>query len=620
MAVDPSASSADGPRESGPGPGPRSDTLRFAPAPPAAEAVDARTLVVVLDTTWAGPASPNVIGLRELVAGILAERDLIAEAYAGLDGWADAAGMVTALTIEGTSFWYGTRLEFWMWLLDELLWLAVVDASLRAAPGAAAVECANGTDAGLVEAAGLVARRDGLAFRDETAPVAAAPATALAADRPTAKRRGPGRSLLGRIRWRVWPPRLERRRRSSRRRLARLAGEGGRPLVVVQAHVRQRIETATGRRDLNPYIGPVAERLRGTRLDPVEIDIRGKLADVDTWSRLRAPDGKRSLPFDIIDTEEPAISRTEAQAQADAIADRIAAGSTPLVAAGVDLGPALTTKVATRTRRTAYLALHDVPRIRAVLRRLKPAGILLADEYHRQDWLAAAAAEGIPSVAIQHGVIYRWHTGYIHQSRPAALRLPDRTYVFGPWERDLLTTVSAYRPDEVRVGGSPRLDLVDPRPVDREAVRRELGVASGDRLVVLSGTWGRMYRRFHYPIALADLFRQPASRIHLVVKLHPSERDEGPYRRIIEAPRDGRRLRAAPDQHRAVDRPVPAPGRGRCPPRHPLDAAHRGRGHRDAEPPRDGPRGERPAGIRRCRRRDPGPQPRRPRGGPRRAA
>ena len=43
-----------------------------------------------------------------------------------------------------------------------------------------------------------------------------------------------------------------------------------------------------------------------------------------------------------------------------------------------------------------------------------------------------------------------------------------------------------------------------------------------------------MYRRFHYPIALARLFARPLERVHLVIKLHPSERDEGPYRRIVE--------------------------------------------------------------------------------------
>jgi hypothetical protein len=216
------------------------------------------------------------------------------------------------------------------------------------------------------------------------------------------------------------------------------------------------------------------------------------------------------------------------------MAAAIRAIDTPLVVAGVDLGPQLVATIAARAAGTMARRIGDVRRIRALLRRVHPAGILLADEYHRQDWLAAAGAESVPVAAVQHGVIYRWHTGYAHASRPDALRLADRTYVFGSWERDLLTTASVYRPEEVVVGGSPRLALVDPAEVDPAALRAELGVAPGERMVVLSGTWGPMYRRFHYPIALARLFDRPLDRVHLVVKLHPSEKDEGPYRRIVE--------------------------------------------------------------------------------------
>ena len=59
-------------------------------------------------------------------------------------------------------------------------------------------------------------------------------------------------------------------------------------------------------------------------------------------------------------------------------------------------------------------------------------------------------------------------------------------------------------------------------------------MADGERLVVVSGTWGSIYRRFHYPIALAALVDRPLPGVHVVVKLHPGEPDEGPYRRIIE--------------------------------------------------------------------------------------
>jgi hypothetical protein len=164
--------------------------------------------------------------------------------------------------------------------------------------------------------------------------------------------------------------------------------------------------------------------------------------------------------------------------------------------------------------------------------------VLLADEYHRQDWLTAARAERIKVVAIQHGMIYGGHNGYIHRDRPASLALPDRTYVFGEWERDLLLERSVYRDDEVRVSGSPRLDLVtDPDPetaaADAAALRAELGVRPDHRMIVLSGTYGPAYRRFHIPHALDRLLDRPWPGVHLVIKQHPGEKDRGPYEALV---------------------------------------------------------------------------------------
>jgi hypothetical protein len=204
------------------------------------------------------------------------------------------------------------------------------------------------------------------------------------------------------------------------------------------------------------------------------------------------------------------------------------------VASGVDLGPALVARVADESRRSLLAQFRGLRDVRRLLQRLRPAGVLLAVEYHRQTWLGAAHLEGIPAVAVQHGLIYRWHSGYIHPTRPAAMRLPARTYLFGRWERDLLLEHSVYGEDEVRVGGSPRLDLVTATAPPTDAVRAELGIGGGDRMVVVSGTWGRLYRDFYYPIALARLFDRPMPGVHVVVKLHPGERDEGPYRAVIE--------------------------------------------------------------------------------------
>ena len=181
-------------------------------------------------------------------------------------------------------------------------------------------------------------------------------------------------------------------------------------------------------------------------------------------------------------------------------------------------------------------------------------------------------------MAVQHGMIYRWHNGYIHASRPPELRLADRTYVFGRWERDLLLDQQRLpRRTRSRVGGSPRLDLVRRGADDRAAVRaRARASRADDRTGRGLRDVGPIYRRFHYPIALAGLVDRPLPGVHLVVKLHPGEPDEGPYRAVIEGVAAAARLRAAADHGRPDDRPVPAARCGRRAPRDPLDGPDRG--------------------------------------------
>jgi hypothetical protein len=440
-----------------------------------------------------------------------------------------------------------------MWLREQILWLAMVD-ELVATLRPTGIECAAGSDEALVRAARLVAARDGLTFEADASsadPMAGEQGTIAepgrldasppspAALRPTSARIGfqTVRRLVRRVRSRLRPDERARRGQQLLERLDRLAPGRGRPegsLLVVHSHAVQRIDTSGGPRFINPYLDPIEERLRGTRLDPIAVELWASSDDAATWQRLAEPGAERTLPGDVLRLMGVPEDADRLRADANEAASLIGRLTYPVVVSGVDLAPALAARVAAQARSLLASRAISIWRIRRLIARLKPAGLLLADEYHRQDWLAAARAEGIPTVAVQHGLIYRWHNGYIHASRPAALRLPQRTYVFGRWERRLLASESVYHDDEVLVGGSPRLDLISPLPVDRDALRAELGVAPGDRMVVISGTWGPTYRRFHYPLSLARLMDRPLPRVHLVVKLHPGEPDDGPYRAVIE--------------------------------------------------------------------------------------
>ena len=166
---------------------------------------------------------------------------------------------------------------------------------------------------------------------------------------------------------------------------------------------------------------------------------------------------------------------------------------------------------------------------------MRPAAVLLANEYNRTEWIAAARAEGIPVAAVQARDHPPVASG-LHPSHPSSRAPVRRSDIrLRPVRAAATLRRGRYRPDEVVVGGSPRLDYVVPGVLrERDAVRRELGVKRGDRLVVVSTTWAELHRRFDLPVSLAALFDRPLPGVHLVFKLHPREPDEGAYRRLLE--------------------------------------------------------------------------------------
>lgn len=489
---------------------------------------------VVTDEAWTAPSDglDDVVAVRDLVVDALAGRNLLAESLALLDGWAADTDVIEASTVDGLSAWYHRRLHLWRWLHERLAWLAVLDRLL--ADGSVTSIAVPAAETALVEMATLATAARGVEIR-------VSPSSAAAAARSgpgSVPRREADRRPIARLRRLPDRVRTAIRRARIDRRVARLAAESPRLLVLVSHSDRQVIATADGLRESNPFLDPVIDALAGSPLDPIVLELGGT-SDGDDWARLLKPGGARTIPGELLATRFSRPDDVATGPRVEAAAVRVAAITAPLVVGGVDLGPLVRAELVSGIRGALAGRLRDLPRMRRLLRHLHPAGILLVNEYGRPEWLVAARSEGIPSAAVQHGIIHRFHVGYRYPARPRELMLPTRTYVFGDYEARLLTAESAYRPNEVVVAGSPRLDLVPPMPglarrfADRDAVRRELGVADGDRLVVVSTTAATVLTRFGVMPALGRLFDHPLERIHLVIKLHPAELDGARYERLV---------------------------------------------------------------------------------------
>ena len=304
--------------------------------------------------------------------------------------------------------------------------------------------------------------------------------------------------------------------------------------------VAQSADLPGGPRRVDPFLDPVVRALVGTRLAPIVISMGAHRRDDDVWQAIEQE--PLALPESSL-AERWADPADEpwAEATAAGVRGRLAElPRAPVDIAGIDLSPLVRAELLRLASSALPGRLRNARRVRRMLGDLRPSGLLLYNEYGRLDWVVGARDAGVPVFAVQHGIVYPGHLGYAHARTPELL-LPRRTFVFGPYEAEVLLEHGGYTRDEVTVTGAPRLAFVPggaaAEPIDdagREAVRRSLGVRPGNRMVVISTTHEPIHRRFYWPHALARLLSGELPGVHLVFKQHPGESDDGGYRRLVE--------------------------------------------------------------------------------------
>ncbi len=152
--------------------------------------------------------------------------------------------------------------------------------------------------------------------------------------------------------------------------------------------------------------------------------------------------------------------------------------------------------------------------------------------------VAACRARGVPSLALQHGILYPRYFSYLHEEDEADCPRPDTTAVFGEAAKRFLVARGAYPEASLVVTGSPKFDELRAlsQSLDREALRRRLGVSAGETLLLVASRF-RGIRQTHqaigsaFPSLLAAVARIPG--VRLVVKPHPAESSDT-YARAIE--------------------------------------------------------------------------------------
>jgi hypothetical protein len=496
--------------------------------------------IVVIDTAWTpGPTDrPDLVSVKPFVFDAIERHDLFEEALDRLDSWAATASLADSLIVEGVTYWFRVRESMWRWLHERLIWRHAI-AALVANPTAVEFDVPATEEALLDVLRGLGA----------TIRVVGGEALAGSSGRSGPERAGLSGSLgplRSRLR-RLWSAPVavngrvaeagDRDRLLAERVRALTSAAVPRVVVLTTPSTYQRIGSGEQADLRDPNLGPVIERLPSVGLDPIVMGMGLDHREDEDWRTIAGDD--RMLPQSLMRVRwaAPADEQRVVVATQTCEAALAAARTVPLMADGLDLAPALVDSLRPQLQQVVATNVRQLARIERLVAELRPAGILLTQEGSRTPWLVAGARASVPVFALQHGVLYPTHPGYPNRRHPA-LVLASRTFVYGDYERRVLLA-GAYRTDEVEVSGSPRLDMLAAASApaelarEREDVRRELGVAGDDRLLVVSTVNLGFVRRFHLVHMVERLLGGPLPGIHVVFKQHPGERDPGPYGSLL---------------------------------------------------------------------------------------
>lgn len=155
--------------------------------------------------------------------------------------------------------------------------------------------------------------------------------------------------------------------------------------------------------------------------------------------------------------------------------------------------------------------------------------------------VAAAKARGVPTFAIQHGIMYPRY--YSHEHRPDEIQgddgvpIPTRTAVFGNLAKALLVERGSYPEERILVTGSPKFDALSKtaEAYDAAATRKSLGVPDGTRFLVLATRWTAIAPVFDELLEAFERLRD----VELLVKPHQAESAE-PYEAALSRRGAGR--------------------------------------------------------------------------------
>jgi len=196
-----------------------------------------------------------------------------------------------------------------------------------------------------------------------------------------------------------------------------------------------------------------------------------------------------------------------------------------------------------------YITIKAIPEIirwyltwKKILLKFKDSPFLfLINEYSPFPYFGVVWAKksGIPSIALQHGVIHPTHPGYYHDPENVAVNpddyinhvIPTLTLVQGEYERRLLLKMG-YPKKAIRVTGQPRYDFLaySDDIFNRDKIIEEYGLPRNRRFIIWTTQTHGLSKRENIKNVQEILraMKVLKDKYHLIIKLHPGENQKAP--------------------------------------------------------------------------------------------
>ncbi|SHK68088.1 CDP-glycerol glycerophosphotransferase, TagB/SpsB family [Desulfatibacillum alkenivorans DSM 16219] len=178
---------------------------------------------------------------------------------------------------------------------------------------------------------------------------------------------------------------------------------------------------------------------------------------------------------------------------------------------------------------------HFVQKIKEIiyadyaLDRINPKYLFIVNEYGNMPLIYMARKKGLKTYGLQHGVIHTNHPGYIYPNEfKGQVPLCDVHFVFGNYERTLLTESSIFDKNQVDVIGNPRMTNLSHHcsVYSHQIIRKQLGISSNKKIILYasSGNYGSATKElFNINDRLFEDFASLEPEYTLVIKMHPAE-------------------------------------------------------------------------------------------------